>query len=136
MAKQVNVICKACYYQIHCIGSIRPYISTETCKTLVQALVISRLDYGNALLYGISLTLVSRLQRIQNSAARLVTCIRKRNYTCFAAVTLASSEVQIMVQNSAPHIQKKWADRPQCTSMISYKSTLFSVKRIRESKDE
>ena len=49
---------------MRCIGSIRPYSTTEACKTLVQALRISRLDYDNALLYGISLTLVSLLQGI------------------------------------------------------------------------
>ena len=80
MEKQVNAICKSCYYQIRYIGSIRPYITTEACKTLVQTLVISRLDYGNALLYGNSLTPNSRLQRIQNCAARLVTRTRKREH--------------------------------------------------------
>ena len=62
MEKQVNDICKLCYYQIRCMVDIRPYIIIEACKTLVQALVISRLDYVNALLYGISLTLVSHLR--------------------------------------------------------------------------
>ena len=38
---------------------------SQDCKTLVQALVTPRLDYGNALLYDIFLALVSRLQRIQ-----------------------------------------------------------------------
>ena len=51
-------------------GSISPYITTEACKTLVQALLISSLDYGNTLLRGISLTVVSRLQGIQNCAKR------------------------------------------------------------------
>ena len=47
------------------ISRIRPYVTTEAYETLVQGLVISRMDYGNALLYGISLA-----QRIQNCAAR------------------------------------------------------------------
>ena len=72
MEKQVNAIYKLCYYQICAIGSIPPYITTEAYKTLVQALVISWLDYGNALLYGISLSVVSCLRRIQNRAAQLV----------------------------------------------------------------
>ena len=63
-----------------CIGSIRPYITIEECKSLVQAFVISRLDYSNALLDGIVLTLISHLQRAQNCAARLVTRIRKRGH--------------------------------------------------------
>ena len=31
--KQVNYICKSCYYQIRNIGLIRKYINDETCKT-------------------------------------------------------------------------------------------------------
>jgi hypothetical protein len=52
MEKQVNSITKSCFYQIRNIGRIRQYITDEACKTLVQALIISRLDYGNSLLQG------------------------------------------------------------------------------------
>ena len=38
---------------------------------------MSRLDYGNGLLYGIPQVTIQRLQRIQNCAARLVTRTRK-----------------------------------------------------------
>ena len=80
MEKQVNSICKSCYYQIRNIGLIRKYINDETCKTLVQALIISRLDYGNALLYNIPLSLTNRLQGVQKCAGRLVTRTRKREH--------------------------------------------------------
>ena len=40
---------KSCYYQIENIGQIRPHLIEESCKTLVHALVTSRLNYGNAL---------------------------------------------------------------------------------------
>ena len=53
MEKQVNSICKSCYYQIRNIRVICMYINDETWKTSVQALIISQLDYGNALLYNI-----------------------------------------------------------------------------------
>ena len=87
MEKQVNAICKSGYYQIPCIGSIRPYITNEACTTLVQALVISRFDYGNALLYDISPTLFSLLQRIQNCAARLVMRTRNREQVTLVLLT-------------------------------------------------
>ncbi|KAK2141457.1 hypothetical protein LSH36_1095g00036 [Paralvinella palmiformis] len=53
MGKQVNAVSRACYYQIRNIGCIRQFITTDVCKTLVNSLVTSRLDYSNALLYGI-----------------------------------------------------------------------------------
>ena len=37
----------------------------------------SRLDYGNALLYGLLQTALQRLQKVQNCAARLITRTRK-----------------------------------------------------------
>ena len=45
---------------------------TDT-NTLVQAFIASRLDYCNALFYGITDELIRRLQLVQNAAARLVT---------------------------------------------------------------
>ena len=53
------------------------YFTDDDCKPLVNSLVISRLDYGNAFLYGVNSSILSKLQRIQNTAARLIS--RKRN---------------------------------------------------------
>ena len=44
---------------------------------LVVALVTSRLDYCNSLLNGLSQTHMLRLQRVQNTAARLICRIKK-----------------------------------------------------------
>ena len=49
-------------------------------KTLVQSLVISRLDYGNALLAEAPDYIIKRLQRVQNMAARVVTGLRKYDH--------------------------------------------------------
>ena len=46
----------------------------------VHALVISRLDYGNAVLYGITEALTTKLQMVQNSAARLISRQRKHQH--------------------------------------------------------
>ena len=78
MEKQVNLIWKSCYYKIRNIGLIRKYINDETCKTLVQAFILSILNNSNALLYNIPLS--NFLQRVQNCAARLVTRTRKREH--------------------------------------------------------
>jgi hypothetical protein len=53
MEKFVNQKIKSCMYFIRNINRIRKYLTTEATKTLLQAYVISRLDYANSLLYGI-----------------------------------------------------------------------------------
>jgi hypothetical protein len=54
------------------IKSIRQYLSSDATETLVLSLVISHLDYCNVILYGISQSELSKLQRIQNMCAKLV----------------------------------------------------------------
>ena len=54
------------------IKLIRLSLSIETCKTLVQALVISHLDYANTTLAGLPSYLIHRFQKVQNIAAKLV----------------------------------------------------------------
>ena len=77
MEHQIVNTVKSCYYQIRNIGRIRPHLTEESCKTLVLALVTSRLDYGNALLHGLPQRALQRLQKVQNCAARLITSTRK-----------------------------------------------------------
>ena len=47
-------------------------LTVAATKQLVQALVISRLDYCNSLLTGIQTSLMSRLEMVQHRAARLI----------------------------------------------------------------
>ena len=51
---------------------IRRFIDQKTCKILVYSLVLSRLDYANALLPRISDYIMNYMQRVQNWAAKLV----------------------------------------------------------------
>ena len=52
---------------------IRRHLDLDSAKLLATALVSSRLDYCNALVYGIADIDLTRLQRVQNQLARLVT---------------------------------------------------------------
>ena len=47
------------------MGRIRKYITKENLKLLVNALVISRLDYCNSILYDLLKQELDKLQRIQ-----------------------------------------------------------------------
>ena len=62
---------------IYKIRSIRKFLTTDACKTIVLGLVISHLDYNNAILYGLPDVDINKLQRIQNMAAKLICKKRK-----------------------------------------------------------
>ena len=62
------------------LGSIRKYIDQKTTQSLVHAYVTSRLDYCNSLLHGLPNHLLERLQRVQNTAARMITRTRKYDH--------------------------------------------------------
>ena len=70
--KHINKITSHCYHLLRKLSSIGKFLSKEQRKILVHASVTSRLDMCNALFYGISNKLISKLQRVQNSSARFV----------------------------------------------------------------
>ncbi len=63
---------RSCRFALHNIRKIRPFLTEHAAQLLVQAFVISRLDYCNALLAGLPSNTIKPLQMIQNAAARLV----------------------------------------------------------------
>lgn len=73
MEQHITNICKSAYYQLHNIYRIKKYLSEHAIKSVVHAFITSRLDYCNSLLYGTPGCLLDRLQRVQNTAARLIT---------------------------------------------------------------
>jgi len=73
LTDQINLVCRTCYNNIRNIGRIRRFISADATKALMQGLVLSRLDYCNAMYGGLASTLIMKLQRVQNMAARIIT---------------------------------------------------------------
>jgi hypothetical protein len=88
MEQNASAITKSCFHQIRNIGRIRSYITVDVCKTLVCSLVTSRMFYSNALMYGVNASIVSKLQCVQNTAARLVTRKKKYEHITPTLVTL------------------------------------------------
>ena len=52
MAENVSRVCRMAYCQLRSIARIRRSITTTACRTIVHALVMSRLDHCNTILYG------------------------------------------------------------------------------------
>ena len=74
--EHVNELCRAAFDNIRNISRIHPCLSIDSTKTLVHALVTSRLDHCNSLLYGLPDYLIQRLQYVMNAAAKVITCKR------------------------------------------------------------
>jgi len=72
MSDQVTVLCQVGYYQLRQLRPVARSLPVESAETLVQAFILNRLDYCNALFYGISDSLFRRLQSIQNAAMRFL----------------------------------------------------------------
>ena len=64
--------CRLAMLNIQWIKLIRNILNEDTTHTLVLSLVMSHLDYCNAIFYGLPEVDLKRLQRVQNVAAKLV----------------------------------------------------------------
>ena len=71
--QHVSSIVKSCNWQLQRVGQIRKFLTNSAAEKVIHAFVSSRLDNGNSLLYGLPEYQIERLQRIQNTAARIVT---------------------------------------------------------------
>ncbi len=104
---------RSCRFALHNIRKIRPFLTEHAAQLLVQALVISRLDYCNALLARLPSNAIKPLQMIQNAAARLVFNEPKRAHVTPLFVSLHWLPV-------AARIQFK-------TLMLAYRTTTGSA---------
>ena len=80
MHQHILNVCKLAYSELRRISSIRHYLTTDATKVLVCSFVLSRLDYCNGTLSGCPQYLIEKLQKVQNSAARLVLGARRRDH--------------------------------------------------------
>ena len=69
----ISAVCSSCIYHIQDLRRIRRHLDLDSAKLLENALVSSRLDYCNSVLSGIVETDLSKLQRVLNRLARVVT---------------------------------------------------------------
>jgi len=72
MWQHTKRVSQSCLYHIRAFRHIRAVLHKSTAGDIAAALVSSRLDYANSVLYGSPSRCLTRLQRIQNSVARIV----------------------------------------------------------------
>ena len=70
MSHKVAILLKSCYFHMYHIGQIRKFRPRKTIERAVNAMITSRIDYCNALLYGTSGKSLAKLRLLQNIAAK------------------------------------------------------------------
>ena len=72
MGTHITKTCSRAFYYLYNIRYIRKYLSRESTEKLFHAIISSRLDYCNSLLYGIPEYQTMKLQRAMNASLRLI----------------------------------------------------------------
>ena len=88
MKTAISKTCQSARYHLHNIWRIRRFLSFEDRKSIVQAIVLSRIDYCNSLLYGVAATNLSNLQRVQNAEVRLVCSLPRHEHVTSSFIRL------------------------------------------------
>ena len=70
--KHVLAVARSCNYHTQAIWHIRHLLPTELAQTLVYSLILSTIDYCNAVLHSVPRYSIKKLQRVQNNAARII----------------------------------------------------------------
>ena len=73
LESHIGKVVQSSFHQLRCIYRIKKYLSQEALLSVTHAFVTSRLDSMNSLYAGMPDRLLSKLQRVQNAAARMVT---------------------------------------------------------------
>ena len=74
-----NQLTSSLYYTMRNIAWIRNLIDRDTIKILMQAIVLSKLDYCNSIFIRCTQYNLSKLQRVQNMAARVIFKLQKHD---------------------------------------------------------
>ena len=93
MCTHIKTLCQSLTFQlrINIISRIRRLLDYDLrhMSSHCRALVLTRADYGNGLLLGSNATDIQRLQRIQNSAAKLMSYNQIWPYHFFSNYTIS-----------------------------------------------
>ena len=76
----INNICRSSFIQLKRLSKIKCFIDHKSLEIFIHSFITSRIDYCNSLLYGTKDFILSKLQRLQNSCARLLMNIPRFNH--------------------------------------------------------
>ena len=80
MKNHVDSVVRSCFYQLRQLRTIRRSVPDDAMQTLVHAFITSRVDYCNAVLFGVVGVGLRRLQAVLHAVARLITGVRRNDH--------------------------------------------------------
>ena len=98
MRSHVQRTVSRCFGALRQLRHIRRSVPTATLQMLVVRLVLSRLDFGNSALVGISAYLLRRLQSVLHASARLIYRMNRSEHITDALISLHWLRVPERVQ--------------------------------------
>ena len=108
MKTAINKTCQSELYHLHNIGRIKRFLSFEDRKSIVQAILMSRIAYGNSLWYGVAATNLSKLQRVQNAAVRLVCSLPRHEHVTSSFIRLHWLPIKFRINFKIAMLCFKW----------------------------
>jgi len=79
MHSHVSLVAQTCFYYLHRIRAVRRQLGRDVTARLFTALVLSLLDYCNAVLVGLPVSKLAPFQRVLHAAARTVLNLKPRD---------------------------------------------------------
>ena len=74
---QITKLKQSCFHKLRNIAKMKRFLSMDQMKQLVQAIILSSLDYCNSLYFGCSSSVLKQLQLIQNRACAVVLGLKR-----------------------------------------------------------
>ena len=111
-------VTSTCFFHIRRLRQLKCHVTSDVMNHLVVAGILSRLDYCNSLLAGLPWSTVAPLQRVQNSATRLILGLSPRDHVSQALVDLHWLPVCYRIQYKLALMMYTAAHTGQTTSYI------------------
>jgi len=75
---QVKKLKQSCFHKLRHIAKMKYFLTETQIRILIQAVILSKIDYCNSLYYGCQTYVINQLQVIQNRACRIIFGMKKR----------------------------------------------------------
>ena len=94
----INHTVKSVSFHLHNLAKITKYLNRPACESLTHSIINSHLDFCNSLLYGLPKYQIERLQKLQNTAARIVVGLGPRDHITGTLIELHWLKVEERIE--------------------------------------